>query len=108
MAFRRQTSETDAKGGTLGSTRVEALGEDGETASLSTDCLQEHPSSSDEGDFSWASLEQLSGPQGSKARGIDSELEDWSFQWKKAASHFEELERDVASRNSAGGRQKQG
>eukprot|EP00971_Amphidinium_carterae_P146395 2901658-Amphidinium_carterae.1 len=36
-----QTSETDAKEGTIGSTKVEALGEDGDTASLSTDCLQE-------------------------------------------------------------------
>eukprot|EP00971_Amphidinium_carterae_P233446 4633195-Amphidinium_carterae.1 len=46
-----QTFETDAKRGTLGNTSVEALGEDGETASLSTDCLQEDLSSSDDDDF---------------------------------------------------------
>eukprot|EP00971_Amphidinium_carterae_P026324 519190-Amphidinium_carterae.1 len=79
-----QTSETDARAGTLG-TKVEALGEDGETASLSTDCLQEDLSSSNDDDFSLASLEQMSGPQGCKgfyAHGFDSEeseLEEWSF-----------------------------
>eukprot|EP00971_Amphidinium_carterae_P340733 6479197-Amphidinium_carterae.1 len=47
-----RTSETDAKGGTLGNTKVEALGEDGETAPLSTDRLQEGLSSSDDDSFS--------------------------------------------------------
>eukprot|EP00971_Amphidinium_carterae_P221753 4401949-Amphidinium_carterae.1 len=31
-----------------------------------------------------------------KAHGFESELEEWSF-YLKAANHFEELERDVAS-----------
>eukprot|EP00971_Amphidinium_carterae_P048203 949356-Amphidinium_carterae.1 len=78
MAFRHANFDTDAKGGALGSTKVEALGEDGETASLSTDCLQEDLSISGD-DFSWASLEQMNGPQGSKACGFDSELEEWSL-----------------------------
>eukprot|EP00971_Amphidinium_carterae_P285089 5659292-Amphidinium_carterae.1 len=41
--------------------------------SLSTDCLQEDLSSSDDDDFSWASLEQLGGCHGSKACGFDSQ-----------------------------------
>eukprot|EP00971_Amphidinium_carterae_P299197 5944125-Amphidinium_carterae.1 len=58
-------------------------------------CLQDMSSSHDD-DLSWASLERMSGPQGSKACGFDSELEEWSF-YLRAANHFEELERDVAS-----------
>eukprot|EP00971_Amphidinium_carterae_P061675 1221167-Amphidinium_carterae.1 len=46
-----QTCETDAKGGTPGNTTVDALREDGEAAALSTDCLQEDLSSSDDDDF---------------------------------------------------------
>eukprot|EP00971_Amphidinium_carterae_P329589 6462153-Amphidinium_carterae.1 len=38
----------------------------------------------------------MSGRQRSKARRFDSELEEWSF-YLKAANHFGELERDVAS-----------
>eukprot|EP00971_Amphidinium_carterae_P006028 118833-Amphidinium_carterae.1 len=38
----------------------------------------------------------MSGAKGSEARGFDSDLEEWSFYFK-AANHFEELERDVAS-----------
>eukprot|EP00971_Amphidinium_carterae_P020105 396187-Amphidinium_carterae.1 len=77
---------------------VEALGEDGETASLSTECWQEHLSSSETDGVAnfWSSLAQASGPQGSKARGFDTELEEWKFR-VKAANRFEELERDVAS-----------
>eukprot|EP00971_Amphidinium_carterae_P022386 441422-Amphidinium_carterae.1 len=90
-----QTSETDTKGGTLGSTKVEALEEDGEAASLFTDCLQEDLSSSDDDDFSWASLEQLGGPYGSKVRGFDSEAEEWNI-YLDTAKHMEELEQDVA------------
>eukprot|EP00971_Amphidinium_carterae_P096520 1910192-Amphidinium_carterae.1 len=73
------TSGTEAKGDTFGSTKAEALGEDGETASLSTDCLQEDLPSSDDEDFTWAPLEPIRCPQALKACGFDSDLEEWNF-----------------------------
>eukprot|EP00971_Amphidinium_carterae_P039517 776561-Amphidinium_carterae.2 len=41
-------------GGTLGSTKVEALGEDGDAACLPRDCLQEDLSSIDDDDRRWS------------------------------------------------------
>eukprot|EP00971_Amphidinium_carterae_P246326 4892587-Amphidinium_carterae.1 len=38
----------------------------------------------------------MGGPQVSKARGVNSEVEEWSF-YLNASKHFEELERDVTS-----------
>eukprot|EP00971_Amphidinium_carterae_P165108 3273097-Amphidinium_carterae.1 len=37
---------------------------------------------SDDDDLSWAPLEHVRRRQGSKARGLDSELEGWSFLWE--------------------------
>eukprot|EP00971_Amphidinium_carterae_P321204 6384153-Amphidinium_carterae.3 len=50
----------------------EVLGEDGETASLTSDRLQEDLSSSDDKDFSWEALEPTKCPQAFQARGFVS------------------------------------
>eukprot|EP00971_Amphidinium_carterae_P046115 907741-Amphidinium_carterae.2 len=64
---------------TLKNKKVAALGNDGETASLSSDCLQEDQSSSDVDDFTWESFEPTKCPQAFKPRGFASDLEKWSF-----------------------------
>eukprot|EP00971_Amphidinium_carterae_P033090 651424-Amphidinium_carterae.2 len=53
----------DAEGGTLSSNKVAALGEVEDIASLSTDCLMEALSSSDDDDFTWESLEPSQCPR---------------------------------------------
>eukprot|EP00971_Amphidinium_carterae_P267674 5310069-Amphidinium_carterae.1 len=65
-----------AEGGTLSSNRVVALGEVGDIASLSTDCLTEVLSSSDDNDSIWESLEPSKCPQAFVERGFASEEEE--------------------------------
>eukprot|EP00971_Amphidinium_carterae_P228215 4526810-Amphidinium_carterae.1 len=91
-----QSSEKDAKRGTLGNTKFEAWGEDGDTTSLSTDCLPADPSNPDNDEFSWASLEQMAGFQGSDARGFDSEVENGTCTCKRRST-LTRLTNNVAS-----------
>eukprot|EP00971_Amphidinium_carterae_P042028 825674-Amphidinium_carterae.2 len=91
-----QSSGRGANGVTLCNNKVAAFGEDGETAPLSTDCLQEDLSSSDDDDFPWESLEPTKCPQAFTAGAFASELEEWNFDMEMA-KHFEEVNEDVAS-----------
>eukprot|EP00971_Amphidinium_carterae_P252730 5017691-Amphidinium_carterae.1 len=51
-----QAGRKDAEGGTLRNNKDVAMGEVDDITSLSTDCLTEQPSSSNEDDFTWESL----------------------------------------------------
>eukprot|EP00971_Amphidinium_carterae_P062201 1231076-Amphidinium_carterae.1 len=73
-----QPFETGTKGGTLGNAKVENLGAHCETTSLSTDCLQEDLSNSDNDDISCLRASK------------------WNY-YLDAAKHLEEDEHDVAS-----------
>eukprot|EP00971_Amphidinium_carterae_P207751 4122181-Amphidinium_carterae.1 len=73
-----------------------AMSEVDDVTSISTDCLTEQPSSSDEDNFTWESLAPVKCPKTFVERGFASELEEWNF-YKDLAKHFEEGDEDVAS-----------
>eukprot|EP00971_Amphidinium_carterae_P191561 3801431-Amphidinium_carterae.1 len=104
--------------------------EDGDTVSLSTECLQEdlcssledswteEVSSSDEEDFTWEDLGPTRSPLAFQARGSASKQEEWNF-YCSLANHAKEVDEDLASyatprlkalaeRNSVGGEQRLG
>eukprot|EP00971_Amphidinium_carterae_P136106 2696984-Amphidinium_carterae.1 len=84
-----------AKRATLRNNKDEVWGEDGETASLTSECLQEDLSSSDDKDFSWEALEPTKCPQtfASSAR-------------LRLRTGGVGLPRGLAAQSSAGGKQR--
>eukprot|EP00971_Amphidinium_carterae_P098167 1942057-Amphidinium_carterae.1 len=100
------------------SQKVAAFGEVDDIASLSTDCLTEALSSSDDDDFTWESLKPSKCPQAFVERGFTSEEVEslngastwkWGSTWKKLTETLRATLRlnldGPAERNSAGARQ---